>query len=395
MLGDGLAVALGVLGRRPSRLGRGSLRSLRVATTRNRHKAVKDPSKILILRLSSIGDIVLTSPLVRVLRRRFPRAAIDFVVKADFAPLLEHNPNVDTVHVIEPAEGLPGLWQLGRALRDARYDIAIDLHKNFRSRFLVHACRARRVYRYQKHVWRRGLYVKLKLNTMRQAAPIYQRYLAAAAELHITDDGVGTELFWSHEHEQEAERAAQQHGISREQTLIALAPGAGYFTKRWPAEYFAELAVQLAKHYSDFALVILGGPQDAEAGRAITNAVAGGKVIDLTGRCSLLASAVFIKRSRLLVANDSGLMHIAEAVKTPVLMLAGSTTRELGFFPQRAHSRVLENQTLACRPCSHLGYDACPAGHFRCMRELTPELVLAELQHMLRLARSAEELHDC
>lgn len=356
---------------------------------------MNDPGKILILRLSSIGDIVLTSPLVRILRRRFPRAAIDFVVKADFAPLLEHNPNIDTVHVIEPAAGLPGMQQLGRTLRNTRYDIAIDLHKNFRSRFLVHACRAKRVLRYQKHVWRRGLYIKFKLNTMPQVAPIYQRYLAAAAALQVTDDGAGTELFWAQEHEQEAARVAQHHDIARGQALLALAPGAGYFTKRWPSEYFAELAAQLAKHYPDFALVILGGPQDVEAGRAITNAVAGGHVIDLTGRCSLLASAVFIKRSRLLVANDSGLMHMAEAVKTPVLMLAGSTTRELGFFPQRASSRVLENQMLVCRPCSHLGYDACPAGHFRCMRELTPALALAELQRMLRPARSAEELHDC
>lgn len=362
---------------------------------RNRHKAVNDPGKILILRLSSIGDIVLTSPLVRALRRRFPSVAIDFVVKAEFAPLVQHNPNVNTVHVINPAAGLAGLWQVGRILREARYDIAIDLHKNFRSRFLAHACRAKRVLRYQKHVVRRGLFVKLKLNTMRQVAPIYQRYLAATAALHVANDGAGTELFWAQEHEREAERVAQQYGISRGQALLALAPGAGYFTKRWPAEYFAALAAQLAKRGSDHVIVILGGPQDTEAARTITAAGAGGNIIDLTGRCSLLASAVFIKRSRLLVANDSGLMHIAEAVQTPVLMLAGSTTRELGFFPQRAHSRVLENQTLACRPCSHLGYHKCPAGHFRCMRELTPALVLAELQHMLRLARSAEELHDC
>lgn len=355
---------------------------------------MKDPGKILILRLSSIGDIVLVSPLLRVLRRRFPAAVIDFVVKSEFAPLVQYNPNVSNVHVIEPAAGLSGLWQLGQTLHDARHDIAIDLHKNFRSRFLVHACRAKRVLRYQKHVWRRGLYVKFKLNTMRQVAPIYQRYLAAAGALHITDDGAGTELFWAQEHEQEAERAAQEYGISREQTLIALAPGAGYFTKRWPAEYFAEMAARFTKHYSDFTLVILGGPQDAEAGRIITNAVAGGKVIDLTGRCSLLASAVFIKRSRLLVANDSGLMHIAEAVGTPVLMLAGSTTRELGFFPQRSNSRALENQTLACRPCSHLGHHACPVGHFRCMRELTPARALAELQRMMRSARGTEEPYD-
>jgi heptosyltransferase-2 len=325
---------------------------------------------------------VLASPLLRALRRRFPHAAIDFIVKAEFAPLVQHNPNVNVVHEFNPAEGLAGLLRLGQKLRREHYDAAIDLHKNFRTRFLVRLAGAKRVLRYRKHVWRRWLFVKLKRNTMRHAPPIYKRYLEAASALGARDDAAGTELFWNQQHEQEADRALQQHGAGRGQPLIVLAPGAGYFTKRWPAEHFAGLAARLAAHYPDFLIIILGGQQDSAAGRLIA-AAAGNRAIDLTGRCSLLAAAALIKRGRLLVANDSGLMHVAEAVETPLIMLAGSTTRELGFFPQRHSSRVLENKTLACRPCSHLGYEACPAGHFRCLRETTPARVLKEITSML------------
>lgn len=339
--------------------------------------------RILILRLSSIGDVVLVSPLLRVLRRHLPQADIDFVVKAEFADLVQHNPHLNAIHVVHKAERLAGLQRLREKLAGRRYQVVLDLHKNFRTRYLIRGLGAGRVLRYRKHVVRRWLHVKFKLDTMRPLPPIYLRYLQAAAALGVRDDGAGTELHWLPGHAQEAAQALAPASSDVNVPLIALAPGAGYFTKRWPPEYFAELAARQIARDRECLIAVLGGEEDRAAGRQIA-AVAGSRVIDLTGRLSLLAAAVVLARSRLVVANDSGLMHMAEAVKTPVLMLAGSTTRALGFFPQRPESRVLENQALACRPCSHLGHAACPRRHFRCMRDLTPALALAELERWLR-----------
>jgi heptosyltransferase-2 len=154
-------------------------------------------------------------------------------------------------------------------------------------------------------------------------------------------------------------------------------------------------------------VILLGGPQDSEFGEVIkrtalsillrhakakfdkaqTN-MAGSKLVNFIGMTSLLVSAAIIKRCRLFIANDSGLMHIAEAVGTPLIAIFGSTTRELGFFPQRAISHVIENLALSCRPCSHLGRHQCPRGHFRCMREILPEQVIAKAQQILLSSRN-------
>jgi lipopolysaccharide heptosyltransferase II len=346
------------------------------------------PEKILIIRLSAIGDILLATPLLRALRQKHPRAKLDFVVKTNFAEVLRHHPEIDHLYELNPAGGWTELRSLGQRLQHEHYDVVLDIHKNFRSRYLAYAAKPRQVLRHRKHVWRRWLFVKAKINFMREIPPIYQRYLAAAAPLGIMatrtpGSNRWLELFWSDNEEQEAEHALAENNWQAHVPLIGLAPGAGYFTKRWPPEYFGELAASLMR--SGKQVVLLGGQQDIGLARIVAkrmdsapnlSAELRAHLIDLTGALSLLASAAVVKRCQLLVANDSGLMHVAEAVGTPLIALFGSTTRELGFFPQLAASRVVENRNLACRPCSHLGYRQCPRGHFRCMREILPAEVL-------------------
>ncbi|MDZ7291815.1 MAG: lipopolysaccharide heptosyltransferase II [candidate division KSB1 bacterium] len=348
--------------------------------------------KILIIRLSSIGDILLTTPLLRALRTSLPDAQLDFVVKANFAEVLRFHPAINHLYELNPKGGWSELQMLGRRLRERRYDVVIDLHKNFRSRYLARAAKPPEIFRYHKHVLRRWFFVKTKINLMRNVPPIYQRYLEAAAPLGIgADQSPGTghhlDLFWSSREEQAAETALSAHNWQPRMPLLGLAPGAGYFTKRWPAEYFGELAAQVIR--AGHQVVVVGGRQDVQLADQIVNIAAmsispeaKSNLINLAGALSLLAAAVVIKHCRLVVANDSGLMHIAEAVGTPLIAIFGSTTRELGFFPQQATSRVVENQGLACRPCSHLGHAQCPRGHFRCMREILPEQIWAMTKQM-------------
>jgi heptosyltransferase-2 len=356
------------------------------------------PEKILIIRLSAIGDILLATPLIRALRQKYPQANLDFVVKANFAGVLRHHPEIDHLYELNPAGGWTALRSLGERLQHERYDVVLDIHKNFRSRYLAHAARPRLVLRHRKHVLRRWLFVKTKIGFMREIPPIYRRYLAAAAPLGIMATpapvaGQWLELSWSDTEAQEAAHALAANNWQPHVPLIGLAPGAGYFTKRWPPEYFGELAASFVRLGNQ--VVMLGGPQDIGLAKIVAKSVEStpklfadsdpmrGRFIDLTGALSLLASAAVIKRCQLLVANDSGLMHIAEAVGTPLIAIFGSTTRELGFFPQLATSRVVENRDLACRPCSHLGQRQCPRRHFRCMREIQPAGVLALTEKML------------
>ncbi len=158
--------------------------------------------------------------------------------------------------------------------------------------------------------------------------------------------------------------------------FVALAPGAGFATKRWPLENFVALARKLFNRGRVFC--ILGDEADQPLGRELANIAPG--AVDFTGKLSLLESAAVLQEAALLICNDSGLMHLAEAVKTPVAAIFGSTVREFGFFPHRQNSLVIENLEVVCRPCSHVGRRACPKGHFLCMRSLTPDLVWRELE---------------
>jgi heptosyltransferase-2 len=359
--------------------------------------------KILIIRFSSIGDILLATPLIRALRAHFPKARLDFVVKADFAELLRYHPALDTLYELKPQGGWPELKALGRRLREARYDAIFDIHKNFRSRYLTRAAQPQRVFRYRKHVLRRWLLVNVKINLMQNVPPIYRRYLEAALPFGATKtlplaDGRWLELFWREQEEQEAEKKLRGRHWQPQRPLIGIAPGAGFFTKRWPAEYFGDLATSLIRQGNQ--VVILGGTQDGALAKQIEQVVKAATPLDkneaplinLAGGLSLLGAAAVVKRCRLLVANDSGLMHIAEAVGAPLLAIFGSTTRELGFFPQLPSSRVVENFALSCRPCSHLGHQQCPRRHFRCMKEILPAQVWARVREMLSANNAAPRI---
>jgi heptosyltransferase-2 len=338
------------------------------------------PQKILVIRLSSIGDIILTTPLLRNLRRRFPKAQIDFVTKATFSDLLRHHPAVDHLHEVVPERGAAGLRKLGESLRQEQYDVVLDVHKNFRSFQLTRAAQAPVVLRHKKFLLRRWLFVQLKWNLLRDVPPIRQRYVAAAAPLGVIDDGLPAEIFSTDEDERRAERALRAGGWDGRSPIIALAPGAGFHTKRWPVENFAEAAVEISKR-GDF-VVILGGPEDRSLAEEIQRRLERGSA-SFAGETSLLMSAAILKKCRGLIANDSGLMHMAEAVRIPLVAIFGSTTHELGFFPQAKTSRVIENANLRCRPCSHLGKHRCPKGHFLCMQGISPAQVVAALDGLL------------
>lgn len=334
----------------------------------------RTPQRILLIRLSSIGDIVLTTPLVRLLRKRFPDCEIDYLTKSRFKELICHHPELSRVLEFPDHGRSADLAHMRKMIRDRRYDLILDLHKNLRSLFLTALQNNGTIRRLKKYGFRRFLLVKTGINLYGHIVPVYKRYLDVAGQLGIENDQLGTELYLPDETVVNVREQILHEG-SEQQKIIALAPGAGFATKRWPVERFRALAGQILAH--GYRCCVVGDQNDRELARQICDGNPG--CIDLTGKLSLLETAAVLALSEKVVCNDSGVMHIAEAVGTPVVAMFGSTVRELGFFPLRPQSRVIENRDIRCRPCSHVGRHHCPRGHFDCMRTLATERIASAL----------------
>ena len=338
-----------------------------------------DNPKILIIRLSSIGDILLSTPFIRQTRQKFSHSQIDYAVKNEFAELLKFNPNINNLIAYKSKTGIKGLRELKNSLLKNNYDYIFDLHNNFRSIYLRTGHEAAKNYRIIKNKSTQFLYVKFKLNRYQNSIPIAERYLRVGKNTGIKDDGKGLEIFWDDKITESVIGLLSNAGISTNDTFFAVAPGAGFFTKKWPIEYYKILAQYIIKKYNT-KIVVLGSTNDNGEGKELKKVT---DVVDLTGKLSILQSANVLSKSTALVSNDTGLMHMATATKTPVLAIFGSTVKEFGFFPYRSKSIVLENHNLNCRPCSHIGRQNCPKDHFKCMKEITPEIVTKRFEELV------------
>jgi len=341
-----------------------------------------DFKRILIIRMSAFGDIILTTPLIRALKKAYPDAKIDFLTKKQFEPLLIYNPHLERVIGFDTEQGFWGLLKLIRSLKKEKYDLVVDLHINPRSILVRYFCGARLKRRYLKRSFERRLLKWFRINLLKNSQPVAERYFSALEDFGIEPDGLPPEIYFS-----EKEKAKADEIISsacQANYLIGLAPGASRYTKRWPAERFAWVGAKLAGELGA-KIFILGGNEDKGVSYQVSSAMKAMRAeepIDLTGRLNILESSALVKRLHLLISNDSALMHIATAVNTPVLAIFGSTSKELGFFPYSKKAKVVEVE-LECRPCSLHGKSACPKGHFKCMLEISPEKVYQTAKEML------------
>ena len=335
------------------------------------------PANILIIRLSSIGDVLLSSPFVRQLRKHFSHARIDYLIKDQFKDLMRFNPHINNLYMLNVAKS-GHMQSMKKQLKQNTYQIVFDLQNNLRSNYLKKGIEADSVWSIKKNKLQQLLLVLLKINCYREIQPIPKRYLHVAEKYNIADDNLGLEIFWQNEQDGEATRIAKEAGLPPAAQYVCLAPGAAHYTKRWPIEYFVTLSEKI--NQSGLKVVILGGEDDVKWGKILKNEE---KIIDLTGRLSLLESAVILSRALGVVTNDSGLMHMATAVNSPVVALFGSTVREFGFFPFRGESTVLENNNLSCRPCTHIGRRSCPKKHFKCMMEISEDDVFTALTRLI------------
>lgn len=313
--------------------------------------------KILVIRLSSIGDIVLTSPVVRCLKQQVPVAEVHFAVKKQFLPVVSANPYIDKIHIFEG-----DLKSFARELRQERFDYIVDLHQNFRSWYIrSRLCLPSKGFR--KLNFRKWLLTRFKVNLMPDIH-VVDRYFTATEHLGIRNDGKGLDYFIPEEEEYDPGQLPHEF----EKGFIAFVVGAKHTTKRLPEHKIVEICQQLQK-----PVVLLGGQEDIHRADEIIARV-GENVHSLCGKLSLNQSASLVRQADAVITHDTGLMHIAAAFRKKIVSVWGNTVPEFGMSPYMPdnpeNSVIVEVKGLHCRPCSKIGYEQCPKKHFRCMEEI-------------------------
>jgi len=328
---------------------------------------------ILAVRFSSLGDLVLTTPLFRAIRRAHPSARVTLLTRAAYLPLFAHNPRLSRVIGWDGEESLRNVTG---DLRGVDWTHRLDLHGSLRS------CAVRRLVGgrwrgYPKRRLARAMQIRFKGDVYRDRRHVAERYFDAARGLGLEPDDQPPEVFLPMEATSTADRFLRESGVA-DRTLIALIPGAAHFTKRWPEHQWAALVELLTGR--GLGVVILGGSAEVElAGRLVT--IAGAHGVSAAGCFDIAGTAALLKRARCAVAGDTGVMHLATAVRTPVVTLLGPTVGEFGFLPYHARATILERD-LACRPCSKMGGPSCPLGHHHCLEWIAPEEVAEAVRRL-------------
>lgn len=330
--------------------------------------------KILVIRFSSAGDILCTTPLLRLLRRRWSDAQITYLTYREFADLLASNAHISDIWRYARQSSPVDDLRLRRRIRQQRFDLILDLHSSTRSRLITVGGSAE-VLRLGKDPLRR---IRMRsAQTAPPERPMPLRQIDVVAPLGLTDDGAGLEL--------PTTRIASRLPEGLPTPIIALAPGAHHATKMWPADRFGRTAARLATETGG-SIVLLGGPGDRTTSDRVWRELSGvdrDRRVDLTGSTGWLESARALADCDLLISNDSVAGHIAAGTGTPVVSIFGSTLPGFGFVPFRVPCRVVEVDSLACRPCTRTGRAACPEGHFRCMLDIGVDRVVRTALELL------------
>lgn len=326
---------------------------------------MKPPKKILIIRFSSIGDIVLTSPVIRNLKQNFSDCEIHFLTKSAFYSILECNPYLSKIHLLEA-----DLKEVIENLRKESFDLVLDLHRNLRTRIvktrLMKSCKT-----FKKLNAKKWLLVNFKINRMPKVH-IVDRYLEVIKHLGIENDGKGLDYFIAEQDEVDIHNLPE----SFHDGYVGLVIGGKHKTKQMPADKLAETCTLL-----DHPVLLLGGKEDYGEGEQIKADSSNEDIYNACGVFNLSQSASLVRQSKVIIAHDTGLMHIASAFKKKIVSIWGNTVPELGMYPYlpiglESNSIIFEVSNLKCRPCSKIGFKSCPKKHFNCMNNQRIEAIV-------------------
>ena len=329
-------------------------------------------TRFLILRFSSIGDIVLTTPIIRCLKQQIPGCNINFVTKKEYAHIVKNNPYVDKV--IEYSDD----WDmLMREIKTRKYDYIIDLHNNARTMRLKKMMGNIESYSLNKLNIQKWLLTALKINTLPNKH-IVDRCFDVVKKFNVVNDGKGLDYFIPEHEEVKQSDIPQSHLFG----YIAIVIGAAHNTKKLPVNKLKELVQKI-----NYPVILIGDEKDKQLGDEIASVDAGG-TYNACGKFSLNESADLVRKAKLVISNDTGLMHIAAAFKKNIISIWGNTTPKFGMTPYFGNvqitNAIFEVDNLKCRPCSKIGFNKCPKGHFKCMQQQNIDAIKDAALRMLK-----------
>jgi ADP-heptose:LPS heptosyltransferase len=324
--------------------------------------------KFLIIRFSSIGDIVLTTPVIRCLRKKYPAAEIYFLTKKKFAGIVESNPYISKVLILDE-----DILDTIDILKDEKFDYVIDLHNNLRTLRIKQALKGVPFNSFNKLNTQKWIYTSFKINLMPEKH-IVDRYMETVENLGVVNDGLGLDYFIPEKDTVNDKDIPFSHS----QGYISIAIGAAHFTKKLPVDKLKKICASI-----DYPIILLGGKEDNSNGLEISG-IDPVKIYNACGKFSLNESADIIAKSKLVISHDTGLMHIAAAFRKIVLSVWGNTVPSFGMYPYQTQYETFQVNKLWCRPCSKIGYEKCPFGHFKCMQEMPIELIIESANRFLK-----------
>lgn len=324
-------------------------------------------NKILIIQTAFIGDVILVTPLINAVYKLFPDAKIDVMVTPQTSNILDNNPKINSLILFDKKKNKFGsFFEVLKKIKFNKYDISFSPHSSITTAFLMYFGNIPIRVGFDRWVARYLLTVKIPhLENVHKI----QKNLFLLSKFSDKKFSMQTELFPSNKMIKKAENILADLRKSTK-NIISIAPGSNWFTKRWPEVYYKDLVEKLSD--LNYGIVFIGSKKEKELCEEIKLR---NNSINLAGQLSLLESAAVIKLCDLMICNDSGALHLADAMQTDVLAFFGPTVKSIGYYPFRESDKVLEVD-LECRPCSSHGTNACPLGHHNCMKFIKPDLVV-------------------
>ena len=340
-------------------------------------------SKVLIIQTAFIGDVILTLPLVQVIKKEL-NAEIDFMCIPETSQILKNNPYITDLIIYDKRgkdKNLKSLSRLSRRVKYKRYDYVISPHRSTRSTYLAYKSKSEVTISFDKSSL--SFLYKNRVNYIKNIHEI-QRNLKLLEPLNIySSEIIRPELFWNSDDEKVVELLLRTNNVNIESPFIAVSPGSIWNTKRFPEGKFIDLFNSLADY--SFPIVLLGSKRDFELCEFIKDNTQNKNVVITANKLSLLQSVCLISKAKLLVSNDSAPLHIGNAVGTKVFAIFGATTPDFGFFPYNEGDKIYEIDGLNCRPCCIHGSEECPKQHFKCMMNQDENIIASDILKELKL----------
>ncbi len=324
--------------------------------------------KFLIIRFSSIGDIVLTTPVIRIIHKQIDDIEIHYLTKNIYKNLIENNTYITKIHTLDNKN----YKELIKSLKSENFDYIIDLHNNIRTLKIKNSLKALS-FTLNKLNFKKWLLVNFKINKLPNKH-IVDRYLDTLKPFDVHNDNLGLDFFLNNN------TNINNFNIPNNTKNICIVVGAQHFTKQIPSNIITEIC-----NNTNYNIILIGGENDENKAKEIEKNCTK-PILNLVGKLSINESALVISKSDLIITSDTGLMHIASAFKKDIISIWGNTVPEFGMFPYMSgkNSQIIENKSLKCRPCSKIGYNSCPKKHFNCMNNIDTKKIITSIDKILK-----------